>query len=283
MTERLFELERQEDMGEVGRAVVENLATAEISKRVVPYPLRFSKEGEVDFLHERETVLGRAECVGMDNIFSLAQKYDYIFWFSPPGGRSGYNEGRLVVGKVINRKDGVEIESRGIPILVESEEMLEMARDIYAEGGASEDFVTVAEDLREQAIGINLEGDLWDFCEEILGMEEVWQAIREGKDVEMTNQAIGVTERVIEKVKQELGGVTVGNSRLAGAMFERLMAMEGYRMAGGNHGGLSGKDSLFGNVFNGGRKTKVDSKGNILTRCEGCGHWYSGDECPYCV
>lgn len=280
---RLIELERQLGV-EVARSVVENFA-GEVQKRVVPYSLEFSDRAEPCFPYERKSLLGRAEYEGMMSMYRLGQNYDYVFWFSPPGGRSGYTEGRLMVGKVLSRENGLEFECRGIPVLESSQKILEMARNIYARGGVSENFVDEAEDLREQAIGINLKGgDLWDFCEEVLGMGEVWQVIREGKDVEMTKEVTKVTEEVKTRVERSLGGISSNNSVRAGAMFERMMADRGYRIMGGNHGGLNSA-ILGGGIFDRlyeSRRIRIDSSGNIQKYCEICRCFYTGDRCPYC-
>jgi len=283
MGNRLIELDRQFD-AEVAKSVVENLA-GEVEKRVVPYGLEFSARAEPRFPYEKESLLGRAEYEGMMSIFRLGQNHDYVFWFSPPGGRSAYTEGRLVVGKVLSRENGLELECRGIPVLEGADKMLEMARNIYSEGGVSESFVNGAEDLRERAIGINLEEevDLWDFCEEVLGMREVWQVVREGKDVEMTERVTRVTEEVKVRVEKSLGGINSGNSVRAGAMFEIMMASRGYRIMGGNHGGLNSVilgRGIFNNVFNEGKLVRINEKGEKY--CEACKHWYTGDKCPYC-
>jgi hypothetical protein len=187
---------------------------------------------------------------------------------------------------VIGRKNGLELECRGIPLLKNSHEILVMARDLYVKGGVSGAFVNGAEDLREEAIGINLEEriDLWDFCEETFGMGEIWQVVREGKDVEMTERVTRVTEEVKARVGKSLGGINISNSVRAGAMFERMMADRGYRIVGGNHGGLNSV-VLGGGVFSWldqSRQIKIDSMGNIQTYCEACGKYYSGDKCPYC-
>jgi len=282
---RLIELDRQRG-DEVAKSVVENL-DGELQDRVVPYGLKFLENREPVFPYEKESVLGEAEYEGMMSIFRLGQNHDYIFWFSPPRGRSGYTEGRLVVGRVISRENGLELECRGIPVLEEADRMLEMARDLYIEGGVSESFVNRAEDLREEAIGVNLdEGvDLWDFCEEVLGMREVWQVVREGKDVEMTERVTRVTEEVKMGVERSLGGISSSNSVRAGAMFESMMADRGYRIVGGNHGGLNSAilgGGIFNSVFNEGKRTRISAEGKKLTYCESCKHWYSGDKCPYC-
>lgn len=281
---RLIELERQ-DLGEVGRSVVENLATREVKKRVVPHRLEFSSNGEPCLLYENKSVLGRAEYEGMMSMFRLAKKCDYVFWFSPPEGRSEYTEGRLEVGRVISRQNGIKLDCRGIPVLTGGQKMLEMARSIYAEGGVSEGFVDGVEDLREQAIGINLEGeDIWDFCERTLGMEEVWEVIRKGEDVEMTNRVTGLTGEVVEIIRRKLGVIDEDNSVLAGAMFERMMAVRGYQVSAGNHGSLNSlaPGGVFDSVFNEGKRTRIDSMGNKETYCKLCHKWYTEDNCPYC-
>jgi len=286
MGSRLIELDRQQDLEEIGGTFVENAACVPPEERINPYRLNFDVAGIPRFPFEVETVMGKAEYNGMKSIWELAKDgYQYVFWLSPPGGKSVYTEGRMVVGKVINN-DNVEIECRGIVVLESAEKMMEMANELLDRGGMVVDGIRNPEDLREQAIGMNLAdgGDLWDFCEEVFGMEKVWKAIRQGDDIKRKTEIVAKAEEAVEKVRTTYGEIDSRNSVMAGAMFEGIMARWGYQIVGGNHGGtnMGAMNGAFGFVFNEGKITRISANGERQSYCEGCRQWYSGNKCPYC-
>jgi hypothetical protein len=282
----LIELEKQKDLGELGGTFLENLKTEEIQKRVNPYELKFDERGQPNFKYETKTEMGQAEYAGMRSMWELASDgYQYVFWLSPLGGRSIYTEGRLVVGKVIKNGEETEMECRGIPLLESAEKMLGMANGILDRGGTVTDGIRKPEDLREQAIGINLNGDLWQFCEEIFGMNRVWEAIRLGEDVKRKAEVVGMVKRAMGEVEVRFGAkIGQRESIMAGAMLEGIMARWGYAIVGGNHGGTNTAmmTGAFNNIFNEGKLTKITATGEKLSYCDRCSCWYKGDKCPYC-
>jgi hypothetical protein len=289
MSKRLIELERydhQDPTGELPGTIIEN-GVGEVQKRINPYSLEYDFKGEPKFPYEAKTVVGKAEYEGMKSIWELAKDgYQYVFWLSPPGGRSVYTEGRLVVGKVIKNDGEISLECRGIPVLESAEKMMKTANDLLDKGGTTIDGIRNSEDLRSQAIGINLENkDLWDFCEEIFGMKEVWETIRRGEDLKNKIEITDKTELAKKIVRVNLGEINSGNSIVAGAMFEGIMARWGYKIAGGNHGGtnLDALGGAFGYLYNEGKLTRISASGEKISYCEKCHCWYKGDKCPYCA
>jgi len=252
--ERLITLEKQHDDAELAGIFLEN-AVEKVEKRINPYELNFDTEGNPDFRCEQNSEMGRAEYEGMKNIWKLAKSgYKYIFWLSPSGGRSEYTDGRIVVG-IVKDREIVKIDCRGIPILVKSEEMFEMANKIINLGGNSINEIKQTEDLREQALGINLDvrnqNQLWDFCENIFGMEEVWNVIKQGKDVYRKKEIESIVNETLSEIKVRFGGFTENNSIHAGALLEKMMEQRGYQIEGGNHGGLNSDltESSFDKLF----------------------------------
>lgn len=249
---RLIELEKQRDIGEIAGTFLENKDTEEVRDRINPYKLKFDGKGEPEFKYEKETELGKAEYEGLKNIHNLAELgYKYVFWLSPEGGRSPYDQGRISIGIVRNND---EIECRGIPILVTADEMYKMGREIIDYGGRSIKEIERSEDLREQAIGIDLksEKDLWNFCQSIFGMEKVWKTIANGDDLRKKSETVGIVNDVLIKIRGCYGDFTSRNSIELGAILEREMEIRGYKMAAGNHGGLNGdlmRDTGFNKLF----------------------------------
>lgn len=287
MSERLITLETQaEKDDELALVYVENGKGEPPHKRVSFYSLSFSARGEPNLNYRRDTELRRAEYEGMMSMWELARGgYKYIFWLSPP--REGvYPEGRMVVAKVVKNSEGIEMECRGVPVLESADKMLAMANDLLDRGGVIVDGIRDPEDLREQAIGLNLEGELWDFCEGIFGMPLVWQKIRNGDDIKKKAELEDIVVRARTQVEGVVGGrFDRSNSVMAGALFEVFMARMGYFISGGNHGGTNMAmmgSSAFDSIYKERGLIKVDDKGNRLTYCEMCGRWYSGERCPYC-
>lgn len=289
MTDRLIELDRQKDVFELGRVFLEN-GTGDLKTRVVPYGLRFRRNGEPDFAYETKTVLGRMEYEGMMSMYELAKMgFSHVFWISPPGGPANYPEGRLVVGKVVKTDNEVEFECRGVPILDSEDKLLEEVSELIKNGGVNlVGGLGSVEDLRSRAIGINLDDEqLWDFCKHIFGMGEVWDVIKRGEDVVRASEVIGVAGEVLVDIRRRFGVVTPKNSLQAGIMFEQVMAVRGWSISGGNHGGtnmsvLNGQMGVFDKVYVGENKIRIDSMGNVQHYCKNCGCWYSGDKCPFC-
>jgi hypothetical protein len=171
---------------ELAAAFIEN-RKAELKDRVVPYFLKFKSNGEPDFLYESDSVIGRAEYEGMQNMRALAlMGHNFVVWTSPEGGRSNYNDGsRLVVGIVRSRFSEVVIECRGIVLKNESpEELLAMVRVLENGGAVSMDEIRTSEDLREQALAVDVrdEKELWNRMEEAFGYSEIWSEIRNDRE-----------------------------------------------------------------------------------------------------
>jgi hypothetical protein len=248
---RLIELEKQfKNIPEIAGTFLENNKTDEIEDRINPYFLKFDKNDEPNFKYEKETELGKAEYKGLKNISNLVKLgYKYVFWLSPEGGRSIYDQGRIAVG-VVKDKENAELECRGVPILVTADEMGKIAKKITDYGGKSIDKIEKPEDLREQAIGINLKNDedLWKFCESVFGMKRVWETIIKGDDIRKKEELIEVVDDVLIQVRGCYGNFNSKNSIESGAFFEREMKIRGYEMVGGNHGDLNSSfDKLFSN------------------------------------
>lgn len=214
-------------------------------QRISPYPLIFDDRGEPNFEYGKDTELKRAEAAGMRSMRELANEgKKFVVWVSPPGGPENYPEGRLVVGWVKEVREWTRIECRGIPILETGEKLKEMVDALIERGAVSMDEIREVEDLRQEAVGID--GKNWmeflDLCEEVFGNKKVWEAIRNGDDVVETE----ITERVVVEVMQELKVRGLGNNPY---MLEQMMAMRGYGLMAGNHGGVNTPSPL-GGAFN---------------------------------
>jgi hypothetical protein len=230
--ERLItDLDRQ-GPNELAGLVLENKKDV-VKRRINPFVLEFDENGEPTFPCRKDE-----EYLGLLDIGKQAKRFDYIVWLSPKGGKYNYPEGRVVVGKVVNRENGMKIECRGIPCLMDREEMVEAGNML---GG---DYID-PEELRERSIGMLCwnEEDFWQRCEEALGMEEVWEAIRNGEDVRLKEEVV----KVVTEVRQQIQG----NDIWAIAAFEKEIIRRGYEYGGGNHGGMTmNHQSAFGIVFN---------------------------------
>jgi len=281
MNERLITNLSRQGPEELALVYRENLIDKE-AERISPYILEFDENGEPDFEYEKDTLLGQMEYSGFRSMYELANsRAKYMIWLSPPGGISGYTEGRVVVGKVLKRGRSTEIECRGIPILKDRGGFRKIADNLGA--GDLE-----VEELRKWAIGVNAENDddFWDKCQKVFGVEEVWNYIREGKDVRNKKETEVVVRQVMKEI--EVRGVRQENQ---GLMFEMMMKVRGFEIMGGNHGGtnmdmfggtrrLSAFRGLFTKSEIAIKGERVDGKtvcpcGEVLkegaTRCPKCG------------
>lgn len=264
--QRLITLEKQYDnTNELAGVFLEN-GVEEIEKRINPYQLTFDINGNPDFRCELNSEIGKAEYEGMRNIWKLAKGGSkYVFWISPSGGRSEYEDGRIVVG-IVEDNDQVKINCRGIPLLVRPEEMIVMANKIIEFGGNSVGEIKQIEDLREQALGLNFgiknQEELWNFCESVFGVKEVWDVVRQGKDVCRKKEIESVINETLMDIKVRFGGFTENNSIYAGALLEKIMEIRGYQIEGGNHGGLNSDqlESSFDKLFS---KSEISVKPEI--------------------
>lgn len=263
--ERLITLEKQHcDLKELAGVFLEN-GVDEIEKRINPYQLNFDNEGKPEFECENESELGKAEYEGMKSIWKLArEKYKYIFWLSPSGGRSEYEDGRVVVGIVVDNQK-IKINCRGIPIFVEPDELLMMANKIIELGGNSVNRIEEVEDLREQALGVNLDfgcqDEFWDFCGSIFGMDKVWNEIKNGNDITRKEEIELLVDEALSDIRFRFGEFNENNSIYTGALLERMMEFRGYQIEGGNHGGLN--SDLLGSSFD-----KLYSNSEIMVKAE---------------
>lgn len=276
---------------EITRIAIENRKGAEW-ERISPYILRFNRDGEPDFAYEKESVLGMAEYEGMKNMRELAKNGNrYLIWISPPYGRSGYTEGRVVVGVVKKHEEEVEIECRGVPLLADRQRIGEMAKRWQEVGFEPMDEIGEVEDLREQALGGNLgnDADFWEWCEVVFGMEKVWEMVQTGEDLKMKKE-------VEIAVREEWRGVVARGMRLVstreesvywGRQIEMGLKRRGLEMVGGNHGGLNsavggGIRSAFGELY--ARVPSIGEKSDKLKECPKCHNFYmkKKGKCPAC-
>jgi hypothetical protein len=210
----------------------------------------------------REFVYAEAEAEATKNIFELAESHDVVFWLSPPSEPGGvYNDGgRFKVGLV--KRDGEDITIEGKAIVIRSwdrQKWLEVAKGMEASGGEILGNIDTVEDLRRQPLAIDLNGRNWiDACEETIPiLADDWTYLRMERDKQKK-------EKVVETAKivyKECGGNNV--------LFEIGMALRGFAISGGNHGGTwsSGAMSritgfeikMVGGQFIG-EKVKIDGK-----------------------
>jgi len=270
-------------------AFIENRGGVETNKRITPYLLRFKANGEPDFPYERRSVVGKAEYEGMQNMRQLAlDGHNFIVWASPEGGRSDYNDGnRLVVAVVKSRYGGVTMECRGIVLNEETpDELLNMVRGLEAKGAVAMDEIRNPEDLREQALALNVksEDELWKQLEEVCGHMDIWDEIKNDRD-KLNKKSV---EEMIARFRnspeseeaKKIGEIWWG------ARLESFMARNGYRLMGGNHGVTNGSlIASIGGAFEGlymlsGNETQ-DPR---LKKCGLCKKYYMKRRgaCPKC-
>ncbi|MBI2465469.1 hypothetical protein HYV64_04990 [Candidatus Shapirobacteria bacterium] len=275
---------------ELAAAFVEN-RKAELKDRIVPYMLRFKANGEPDFPCDKNSVLGRAENEGMQNMRRLAMMgHNYVVWASPELGRSVYKDGsRVVVAIVTGRFQEVTMECRGIVLKNESpEELLEMVRKLQEKGAVVMDEIRNLEDLREQALAVDVksEGELWDMMEKAFGNSEIWEEIRNSKDQLTKHLAEEMIARFRNSPESEVA--KRGGDIWWGAQLEMFMARNGFQIMGGNHGvsntSLLGTMSPFNSLFSMAPVVSSESLDSRLERCNGCGNFFikKKKQCPKC-
>lgn len=249
---------KEEFVTEVTRIILENRKGTE-EERISPYQLCFDKDGNPKFRYENKSVLGKAEYEGMMNIRELALNGNkYMVWFSLPRGRSRYTEGRIVVGCVEKTDGEVIINCRGIPILENAERMKQLAAKFMKMGAVQIGECHEAEDLREQPVGINCNNDreFWDQCEEVFGLDEVWNAIRFGKDIKVKDTIESWVGDIWDELQEKRKNgeiITRADSIKWGKWVEDNIRARGIVMVGGNHGAMNGEIGMtaFSGIFMG--------------------------------
>jgi len=233
---------------------------------------------------DTEMGLGEKEIMGMNNMFGLVRvdpELNLILWISPSGGP--YIGARVVAAqpRILNGK--IVLDCRGIVCCKTPEELMQIATSIFCfEGGVVKSWVSDAEGLRSQPIGVDLEGEGWiDFCKRMFtGMDDVWEAIRVGRDIEVKNKIKSHVRAVYEELSES--GLV---GREWDVAFEEGMGRRGYWLnVVANHGGsaLNEGKGVFNGVFNEGKRTRIDSMGKKETYCDKCHMWHEGKTCPYC-
>ncbi len=280
MERKYIENLEYQGIGEVAGVYREERIGVAPKKRVNPFEMN-RIEGKVNFEYDPDDEFYEQEKKGLDNIFELASDgFGLIFWFSPPGGH--YPEGRVVVARVAKIEgENVWLECRGLVSTETGRKMKSQAEKIIKNGGVSMDGIETAEDLRSQPVGIKTDKHWCDFGEEMLGMSEVWEAIRSGEDVKEKK----VIEKQIFEIRKELlRKGEINNIRL----FEQMMAVAGYRLNPlGNHGGANYQTiqgGLFNRMFNSEMVMINGHKDKRLEYCDGCGVYYikKKGRCPRC-
>jgi hypothetical protein len=244
------------DQGQLAGVYCEERDGVGVEQRINPYILE-KKDGRINFKLDESMQFAEEEKRGMENMFELAKDgYKLIFWFSPSGG--SYIDGRVVVARVVKVEgDDVELECRGLVVQKTPEEMVGMAEKMLRDGGVTMDGFENFQGLRSQPVGINLTDEEWTrFGERIVGVGEVWEAIRQGKDI--SNK-----QRISREVMEVLGEVNkMGVGVNKNYLFELMMLRRGYQLnASGNHGAsnliMLGNPMLVGDIV--GTKTFFDN------------------------
>ncbi len=243
----------------------------------------YDEQSGLELELDPEKEFGKEEIEGMENIFKLADEgLNTIFWISPSGG--SYVSARLVVARAEKINDGMTLKCRGIVVNKTPWELMQIAtRMVCFEGGIMRFWINNAEGLRSQPIGVNLKEEDWiDFGKKMFGMSEVWEAIRQGKDIELRD----TMEFHVRQARSEVSGMGLSGRRLDAA-FEYAMLARGYKLnENANHGGsaLSSDKQMgvFDRIFSNNGLIKIDGEGNVWHCCKQCGQWYMGDKCS-CV
>jgi len=273
------------DDAEVRGAVIENLRTSDLTRRVNQYRLSFNEFGEPELVTSQNDELGRRECFGMLSMLDLFKAgCNWVVWISPAGGMSKYPESRICVLKGEDVGGKVEFCGWGVCSDMGGEECLKLANNLLGGGGRVLGEIEEVDDLRSAALGFETSfEDLMVKLEDLVPISGVWQAIADGR-VEANKVKIGTV------VSEVLGGLSWSErSRMSDYQFQMFLEVglqkRGiYLMAGGNHGGsvLGGE---VGGAFNSLwlRMKPVDLHEG-LKWCEGCQAAYmkKKGKCPRC-
>ncbi|MFA6250023.1 MAG: hypothetical protein WC686_00775 [Candidatus Shapirobacteria bacterium] len=200
-----------------------NLADPIISRGGVP---------EMDFPEYNKH--RRAEEIATRNACELAEGgYDLIFWISPAdeGTANGgvYDEGRFNILLAETAGDAKILRGRGIPLLLNRFESVDLAERLMANGGITMDPAYGVEGVRKQPIAFKIDDlEKWiDKCRELMPEYEAWWQFFENQgEVKNKEKMMRVVETAMVAAR--------GDNRL----FEMLMASMGHLInPAGAHGG----------------------------------------------
>ena len=208
----------------------------------------------------------------------INEGYNLVVWISPKSDI--YEEGRLNVN--LSMDGGKTLDPWGVPLLMDENESMELAKRLLKEGGVSMDPIYSPEDLRKQPMGFRLEDQekwLEKMRQLVPELDEIWQEIESGQ----VESRMGEISKAVERAKIRSGGNNL--------LFEMEMLRVGYRLnVSGVHGGswmsrlanlgiFNYKIEMFGANF----YTKpVERKGKMV--CPVCGEEVGRgkNSCPSC-
>lgn len=163
-------------------------------------------------------------------------------WISPKGGPRNYEEGRIEVGVNEVHNGQKTLISYGLAIDWEPKYCLEKAWILANYSGYDYSRISLPEDLRGSVFVINgfTPKESWALLRDLLPVDDIWQAIDDGRVEELKNKAIEAANRttrytvpLIERATSEYDFIR------AGAYMEQQMILEGFSMLGGACGVLN--------------------------------------------
>lgn len=264
-------------LAQSARVYLENKKNGEEWERISPYEMEIGEMGP-NFAVDVSTEIGRLEYTALMRLRELALKdCKYIVWLSPAGGRSDYEESRMVLAIVEGIEDGsVRFNCRGIALKTDGSDLLVSANRLLADGGKSIDEICEVEDMRTNPIGFNLKSEYkWTtYLATLFGRDRVWQEIENGGDIERQRRI----EMELKSVWRDLGGrLSMVNEVYLGVMIERQMAQRGFAIVGGNHGATYG-DMMSNNFVTSSFNTLFSKSVGTIKPVEINGKRV----CPYC-
>lgn len=267
---------------------------AENKDRIKPYKTWIGIDGQTPFPVGEETELKRRELEGMRAVQHLARKgYRTIVWISPPGGsvehdECEYTEARMLVYKVDSIEETrVNFSCVAICSQHSPRECLDVANKILDDGGMARGEPVVANDLRSEPVALSEEVVDWvEYLSEVVpGLDEVWEAIRQGAHEENSRQAWMMAEVIVRqfsgraaRVKSEWEAVSLG------VEVERMIRnrFNINLMAGGIHGMSNEAAMNSPGAFDSTYSRAAEDK--RLQKCSWCGNFYikKKGKCPDC-
>lgn len=282
---RYFEAEKFNPQ-EFALTLIEN-QKADLDKRVGKYqPFKVDVAGLPDFPFSRAKETDRREVEAMFVAQQMAREgFTNFLWLSPPGGDYNYTESRFTWLKVkkIDEKWVSFDDNRAICGNVTPEKCITLLNCLIKDGGEIWGEPKNPEEIRSYVIGFKDDQIIERLANSVVEMENVWEAIRKGKDNDNLKKMMDVAEWVEAKFGQRMKGVkSERESIFLGATIERQLRLRFAinLMAGGGHG-MSNEASLFDSIYKNSKPIEMDGKLDYCERHQKCFMKKKG-KCPLC-
>lgn len=170
-----------------------------------------------------------------------------LAWFSPPDGKHGYTEARLMIFERGKDENEITIICRAFCLPYSEDKCINLAKDLAKTSDHNIVGINSGDALRAFPVFFNPPDNLtwYEYLEGKIKEPEIWKKVRDGDDYRSKEEALKLSEPIVDKYFDLI--IAANNTYeyvLAGALMEREMVMSGVIFQAKGSCGMSNQAAL---------------------------------------